>query len=138
MGSTPLSTRMLLVGAAAALVACGHGSGDEAIMDGLAQRCEAQAGAAYSSAWSALRGGYSVGPQCSTELAAMPAADACGPASPERPICQVLIHWFSEDPAACAGGQCTCELRLVEAELRAGGEQAVVCGARFLRGREAP
>lgn len=121
--------------AATALAACSHESGDEGAFDALAARCEEQVGATFAGAAAALQGGYAVGAVCSTSLEAMPAADGCGAATADRPVCQVLYCWFSADPAVCEGGACTCELRFLRSALDGQGGAAPVCAAGFLRGQ---
>ena len=107
-------------------------------MADLAARCVAQAGASYASAQDALLGGYPLGPLCSATLAPLPAGDSCGAASAGADVCQVLYEWFSSDPGVCAGGACTCELRLRKADLDAHLGAAEICGARFVHGEVSP
>ncbi len=120
--------------AALALGACGR-SPEERTFDALSARCTAQLGALADHAEAALQGGYSVGPLCSATLLPMSGTDACGATSPGNEVCQVLYYWFSADAAACQGGRCVCELRLLKSTLAAGQREATVCAARFLRGQ---
>ncbi len=120
-----------------ALGACGSSSEQKAF-DQLASTCTAQVGATYASAAAALQGGYPVGPLCSATLLPISSADTCGAASAESEVCQVLYYWFSQDPSACQGGYCVCELRLLKSTLDAQQGAAPVCAARFVRGQPSP
>jgi hypothetical protein len=126
-----------LLAGALALGACGS-SPEERTFDALAARCTAQLGATFADAGAALQGGYPVGPLCSATLLPMSGADACGAASAGNEVCQVLYYWFSGDPAACQGGSCVCELRLLQSTLDERQGAAAVCAARFLRGQPSP
>ncbi len=121
----------------AALAACGS-TPEQRNVDQLAEACAAQQGASYTAAREALQGGYPVGPRCSATLPPIAGADACGAASADRELCQVVYYWFVADPAVCEGGSCTCELRLVKSDSDAQGGDAVVCAVRFLKGQPSP
>jgi hypothetical protein len=127
----------LLAAATLLIGACGR-SPEEKTADDLSARCTAQLGAAYGAAATALQGGYPVGPLCSATLLPISGADACGAASAESEVCQVLVYWFSADPAACQDGYCVCELRLLKGTLDTQQGAAPICAARFLRGQPSP
>jgi hypothetical protein len=131
-------TPALFAAAVLVLGACGGSSPEQKTFDELSARCTAQLGASYSMASAALQGGYPVGPLCSAALEPTSQSDACGAASAEREVCQVLFYWFSADPAVCQGGACVCELRLLRSELDAQQGAAPICAARFLRGQPSP
>lgn len=137
MGLATPSTQAQLAAAALALAACGR-SPEEKTAEDLSARCQAQVGATYAVAAQALQGGYPVGPLCSETLLPISDADACGAASPGNEVCQVLYYWFSADPAACQGGYCVCELRVLRSSLDAMQRAAAICAARFLRGQPSP
>ncbi len=127
----------LAAAALLALGACGS-SPEEKAFDQLAATCTRQVGATEQSAAAALQGGYPVGPLCSATLLPMSSTDACGAASAQNEICQVLYDWFSQDPSVCQGGDCVCELRILKSALDAQQGSAPICAARFLRGQPSP
>ncbi len=127
----------LAAAALLALEACGS-SPEEKAFDQIAATCAHQVGATYAAATAALQGGYPVGPLCSATLLPMSSTDACGAASAESEVCQVLYYWFSVDPSVCQGGSCVCELRILKSTLDAQQGAAPICAARFLRGQPSP
>jgi len=120
--------------AAAALAGCGGSSDDVSLMGELQATCERQLGATYENAEASLLGGYPLGPRCLASLSPLPSNDECGSASAQVEVCQVIYHWFSADPAACQGGSCTCELRVLKSALDAQQGAATVCAALFRHG----